>query len=432
MRIPEKISKYDILGVAGRGNMGTVYTGYDSFADRDVAIKVCAIDANARKEAAALTRKMFLNEAQIAGGLDHPNILRVLDAGEHEGEPYIVMEHVGGSQTLKDFCHPDKLLPVKTVAEVIFKCARALDYAHRRGVTHCDIKPSNIMLTPEKDVKIGDFGIARLSLPDITQVMGLLGSPRYMSPEQIQETEITNQTDIYSLGVVMHELLTGTPPFDARALSQLINLIVNDPPPLVSSVRSNIPPGLDSIVQHALAKGLSERYRMGSEFASELAAVFSELELARSALSDDEKFSMIRDLEFFDEFNDAEVHEVVGASSWETYSPGDCVISEGSLDVSFYIIATGDVAVTKESKELCTLTRGDCFGEMGYVSKKVPTASIVARDEVSLLKISDSLMQKASTECQLRFTRAFVRTLINRLTRVSEDLSTDLAQVAIA
>lgn len=223
--LPEKFGKYHVLGLAGRGNMGVVYVGYDPFADRDVAIKVSNVEEKLEDTAARQARKLFFNEAHMAGLLNHPNILKIFDAGVEDGEPYIVMEYVEQGETLLEYCDPATLLPVPRVAAIIAKCARAIDYAHRQGVIHRDIKPSNIMQTPDGEVKIGDFGIAHRTLADDTHVLGIVGTPRYMSPEQVQEEKITGQTDIYSLGVVMFELLTGRVPFPVANLSRLIHQI---------------------------------------------------------------------------------------------------------------------------------------------------------------------------------------------------------------
>ena len=205
---PQKVGKYEILGIAGRGRMGTVFIGHDPFIDRQVAIKVCPVD-DPGDTSSRLARNMFLNEAQSAGVLDNPNNLRVFDAGEVDGDSYIVMEFVEGAQTLKDYCTEEKRLPVAQAVWILHQCAKALDYAHRRGVTHRDIKSANIMLNVEGEPKIGDFGIAQRAVSDATQVMGMFGSPTYLSPEQARDDDLTSQTDIYSFGVVMYEVLAG-------------------------------------------------------------------------------------------------------------------------------------------------------------------------------------------------------------------------------
>ena len=222
---PEKIGKYDIHKQVGRGSMGIVYQGYDPFADRPVAVKVALADNLKDKDSGARYRNMFFNEAHAAGKLRHPNILEILDAGADGDDCYIVMELVENGDTLKTHCRADNLLPVHQVVEIIFKCAKALDYAHRQGVVHRDIKPTNILIKADRDVKIGDFSIAHIIGSDTTthtMPMGFVGSPRYMSPEQVQEDQVTNQTDLFSLGIVMYEMLTGKHPFVADSFSRLI------------------------------------------------------------------------------------------------------------------------------------------------------------------------------------------------------------------
>jgi serine/threonine protein kinase len=212
--LPEKIDKYEILGVAGRGAMGVVYHGHDPFFDRDVAIKTTQSLSRASEHAFA--RTMLFNEARAAQQLDHGAILQVFDAGEFAGEPYVVMEYVPEAVTLREHCSVDNLLVLEKAVEIIHTCARALEHAHRRGIIHRDIKTSNILLTSDGRVKIGDFGIAKIDAAEITEILGTVGSPRFMSPEQFMERPLTRQTDIYSLGAVLYELLAGRPSRAAR------------------------------------------------------------------------------------------------------------------------------------------------------------------------------------------------------------------------
>ncbi len=417
--LPEKFGKYHVVGLAGRGNMGVVYLGYDPFADRDVAIKVSTVKENLEDTAARQARKLFFNEAHMAGLLDHPNILKILDAGEENGEPYIVMEYVEGSHTLLPYCQPKEMLPVPKVAEIIAICARAIDYAHRQGVIHRDIKPSNIMQTIDGDLKIGDFGIAHRTLADTTHVLGIVGSPRYMSPEQVQEDKVSGQTDLYSLGVVMFELLTGRGPFVGASLSSLIHQIVNEPPPSVLELRPELPGALDDILMCALAKDPSQRYRSGIEFASDLAGVFSELVCQDQRLDELDRFGALRRLPFFSDFSDNEVWEALRAGSWRSFPVGQTIVSEGNADVCLYILIKGDVKVTQGGKVLTTLSSGDCFGEFSYVSGAKQVHSIEASRDVSLLRINEEQMAHASDSCQLRFHKTFLRNLIGRLAQTS-------------
>ena len=423
MKIPEKIGKYEVISCVGRGSMGIVYACHDPFADRKVAIKVCSILNEDQSQASRLAKKLFFNEAHTTGALDHPNILSVLDAGEDADQPYIVLEFVDGGDTLKRYIDNENLLSIDRTVEILFQCAKALDYANRRGVIHRDIKATNILLTADGRVKICDFGIAQYSSSDQTQVMGLLGSPRYMSPEQAREEDVTGQTDIYSLGVVAYELLTGTAPFAANGLSKLINQILHEDPTPVGDLRPDVPEQLARIVAKAMAKQLDTRYQSGQEMAADLASVFSHLDEPASPPPAEDKFTTVRELPFFNEFTDDEIVEVIEAADWKQYQSLDSIVDEGNLEHSFFIIVSGDVAVVKAAKQISTLSKGDCFGEMSYVTKTQRSASIVAIDDVELLRVDAALMENASTATQLRFNQIFLRTLIERLTTTSEELA---------
>ena len=193
------------------------------------------------------SRKLFLTEASLAGKLQHPHICQIYDAVADEKEHYIVTEYVDGG-TLEKFCVPDALLPVDKIVEIVFKCTRALEFAHKMGITHRDIKPANILYTGETDVKITDFGAALIATGDSTQISAI-GSPAYMSPQQVKEHPLNHQTDIYSLGVVMFQLLTGQLPYQASNNYSMMYQITNVEAPLPSSLRKDIPLTVDKIVQ---------------------------------------------------------------------------------------------------------------------------------------------------------------------------------------
>ena len=422
---PQKVGKYEILGIAGRGGMGTVFIGHDPFIDRKVAIKVCPV-GDPDDTTSRLTRKMFLNEAQSAGVLDNPNILRVFNAGEVDGDPYIVMEFVEGAETLKDYCAPENMIPIAQAVSILHQCAKALDYAHRRGVTHRDIKSANIMLNMEGEPKIGHFGIAQRAISDSTQVMGMFGSPTYMSPEQARDDDLTHQTDIYSFGVVMYELLAGRSPFRARGFSGLLNKILNEDPPDLKEFRPDVSDDLAAIVYRAMAKTLDKRYQTGAEIAADLAVIMDNLRYparARQELSTEQKFELSRQLAFFDDFSDAEVEEVLDVGLWESFSDRERIMAEGEVDESFSIILSGEVSIRVGDRPIASLSKGDCVGEMGYLAEDKRTASVVANGDVSLLKIDLALIQWASIPCQMRFNKAFMRILINRLAETSRKLA---------
>jgi serine/threonine protein kinase len=412
-----KLGKYELIKEIGRGSMGVVYVGHDPFADQSVAIKVAHAESLQDEEWGSRYRKMFFNEAHTAGLLTHPNIIKVYDAGIDNEICYLVMEYVEHAITLKSFCNPDALLPMETVVEIIFKCAKALDYAHRQGVIHRDIKPTNILLAGDRDVKISDFSIAHITKPDTnaTLPMGMVGSPLYMSPEQITEDYITHQSDLFSLGVVMYELLTGKHPFAADNFSRLIHRIVNDTPYPLNEYRRDIPHALEKIVSRVLEKDRGRRYGMGGDLALDLSLAFRHLDRPEEAISAQERFIALKKLEFFCGFPDTEIGEIVRTGIWRYYENNMEILAEGELDDSFHLIVSGHVAVRKGGKDLSTLGQGDCFGEIGHANKVKSNVAILAKDQVSLLKMHSTMLGQLSLNCQARFLKAFLTTLVRRL-----------------
>jgi len=421
---PHKIGKYNVLSELGQGASAVVYLAEDPFNDRKVALKLAKSDAEMGEEEAKRFEKLFLNEASLAGKLNHPNIVAVYDAVVETDQQYIVMEYVTGG-SLKKFCSETNLLPVRQAVLVIFKLCRALDYAFQNGVIHRDIKPANILLSERDEIKISDFGTAKISHATHTQIDGFLGSPAYMSPEQINEEGPSVQTDIYSLGVVMYELLTGRLPFRAESAVAMINKILNEDPVPIVQLRPDLPENLIDIVQKAMHKDPKVRYASWFEMASELANTFPQLERYSHEISSTEKFNRLRALPFFREFRDAELWEVLRGAVWESHARDENLLLEGEIGQAFFIIVTGQVKVVKDQKLLNVLKEGDCFGEMAYLSgdRARRSASIISVSEVQLLKIASSQLESLSEGCQLRFNREFLRTLIERLTWTSSVLA---------
>ena len=424
-KAPEKLGKYEVRHEVSRGSMGIVFLGHDPYIDRPVAIKLALSDVLTDPDSGERYRKMFFNEAHTAGKLTHPNIISIYDAGVDEENCYIVMEYIEGGDTLREFTRQKNLLPIEKVVELSFKCAKALDYAHRQGVVHRDIKPSNLLVTKDMDVKIGDFSIAHVNKPDNTETQpsGMMGSPKYMSPEQLREERVTSQTDLFSLGLVIYELLTGKHPFVADNFSALVNRILNEEPEPLRKIRKDIPESLEKIVLKCLAKDLADRYQMGLDLASDLSRAFETLERPEKDISDEERFNSVKKLQFFQGFPDAEIWEIIRASTWQDYESGEDIIIEGELDDCFYIITSGKVAVMKTDRVIRELEAGDCFGEMGYLAKTKRTATIMAETHTSLLKINSTVINQVSLNCQVRFLKVFLRTLIHRLSATTQIVS---------
>jgi serine/threonine protein kinase len=425
--VPEKIGKYEIVQEVGHGSMGTVYSAHDPFSDRLVAIKVAHPQFVDQSEAGQRFRKLFFNEAHAAGSLDHPNILRILDADVDGDLCYLVMEYVDGAQTLEQYVKPDSLLTLREVVGIIYKCAKALDHAHRQGVIHRDIKPSNLLLNEERDVKLADFSIAMITRPDNkhTQFTGFLGSPLYMSPEQINERPLSSATDIFSLGTVMYQMLTGNHPFKADNLNAINQRITREEPPPLSSFRNDLPDGLSYTLRRMLRKSPAQRYQTGLDLAADLAVIFEDLDAVPNEDALREKFGTIKNLGFFKGFSDADIWELIRACTWQNYPAGTPVIKDGEADHSFYIVLSGVVGIEKNGRAVDSLQEGACFGEMGYLSRAKRTATVVAKTDVSLMKVNASTIDRAAESTQLRFHKVFVRTLIARLA----DTTSLLAQI---
>jgi hypothetical protein len=291
-------------------------------------------------------------------------------------------------------------------------------------VIHRDVKPSNIMLTQDSDVRIIDFGIALVSDSDISRIEGIAGSPSYMSPEQVQSLELSNRSDLYSLGAVMYELLTGSRPFRAGNLQKLLHQIVYATAPPIHTMRADIPEDLENVVAMALQKEPAKRYKSGLDFAAELTRVHQKLREQNARIDRQEQFGVLRRLKFFHEFSHAEIWEVLRASHWQTYSLGEEIVKEGEMDDRFYVIVSGTCTVERHTVRLGAIETGDCFGEASYVPGAKRTATIRSLEGVTVLKVSSTLLEQVSASCQLRFNRVFLRTMITRLQASDMDSTT--------
>ncbi len=269
---PKAIGRFEIEGVLGRGAMGVVYLARDPVIGRKVALKTLVLPEGA--EEAEEFRIRFLREAQAAGILNHPGIVTVYDAGVDEttGLSYIAMEFVEG-KSLRDLMRQGYPFSYSDVARIGAALAVALDYAHAKGVVHRDIKPANILLTEQGAVKITDFGVARLATSSLTTTGQFIGTPNYMSPEQVTGSPVDGRSDLFSLGVVLFELLTGKRPFAGETLTEVSYKIVHEPPPVPSQVRPGLPPAFNPIILKLLEKNPENRYARGLEVARALEAL---------------------------------------------------------------------------------------------------------------------------------------------------------------
>ncbi|MCP3980484.1 MAG: serine/threonine protein kinase [bacterium] len=266
---PKTLGRYRIIRELGRGAMGRVFLAHDPEIDRHVAIKTLQILSAAPQDQRESARQRLKREARAAGKLLHPGIVTLFDFGEAGGEMYLAMEYVEG-QTLDAFCGRETLLPAATAVELVACTAEALDYAHRAGVVHRDIKPANLMRVGDGNVKIMDFGLARAAEAQVTQDGALFGTPSYMAPEQIRGKDLDGRSDLFSLGVVLFEMLTGEKPFAGDSISSIIYRIVHEDPSDPADAPASIPEELRAFLLRALAKTPDARFADGREFAAAL------------------------------------------------------------------------------------------------------------------------------------------------------------------
>jgi serine/threonine-protein kinase len=273
---PGMLGRYKVLKELGRGAMGLVYLGKDPTIQRLVAIKTIRLDHIDNDDKLQEIKARFFREAESTGRLSHPNIVTIYDAGKENDLGYIAMELIEGTP-LSQWARKPNLMPLNEVLLTTATVADALDYAHQQGVIHRDIKPANVMITKDGIVKVMDFGIAKMASSSKTQTNIVLGTPTYMSPEQIAGKKVDGRTDIFSLGVMLFELLTGQLPFTADNLSAMLFSITHHPHPAIQTMRPDLPPMVQEIVDRALQKELPHRYRRADEFAGELRACLQSL-----------------------------------------------------------------------------------------------------------------------------------------------------------
>ena len=402
--------------------MGVVYEAYDPFVQRTVAIKVAHTPQDMDDAAVQKMRELFFAEVYSAGRMHHPSVVSVYDAGQEDDLNYIVMEFVDGT-TLQEYVTGRRTLNPKQIVDVIYQCAKGLDYVHREGIIHRDLKPGNIMLSNEGDVKIMDFSIAHVDVGFEGQVNDVQGSPMYMPPEQLtEEKRLVPQSDIYSLGAVMYALLARRTPYKAGSLESLIYKITNLEPDPILEVNPDVPEHIAAIAEKAMKKIIYDRHDSAQDLAEDLSKAFGRLRDVGDRIDMQEKWKTLRYLAFFREFNDDQITEVVNASEWKEFKKGETIVTEGEPETAFYVIAKGGVEVVKNEMVVGLMRQGDCFGEIAFLTRQPRNATIRARTEVSLMSVSASLMEKASTETQVRYYRIFLENLITRLSQATDKL----------
>lgn len=429
--LPTAIGKYRVLRKLGEGATSEVFLCRDDFNERDVAVKRVRAGAFTDDPSdGPLQARFFAAEAALVGRLQHPNVVQIFDAVPDRGEPYVVMEYVPGT-TLRPYCRPDALLPLDQIVELGFKCAMALGYVSRQGLIHRDVKPANLLAAIQGedvvDVKVSDFGSVLNLRSDATQVFRV-GSLAYMSPEQLDGSTLDARADIYSLGAVLYHLVAGRPPFEAAQQSVLMAQIYRSQPTPLTELRSGVDPALDAAIQCALAKATDARYADWDAFAQALSSLVANRQVPRGQrVQDSERFTLLRSLEFFSQFGDVELWEVVHRANWQRHAPGHKIYQPGEVGNTFHIIAAGAVDVHRNGQRVAHLGAGTSVGEMVYLAPnpelKRHSTEVAVVEAATTISFTPESLARLSPSCRHLFDEAFIRVLVRRLHVAHEALA---------
>ena len=442
VEMPELIGRYLVKKKVGQGAMGVVYLGYDEMIDRKVAIKYLRIEKIKNDEERNKIVDLFFKEAKIIGKLNHNHITSIYDIGMHSDFPFLVMEFVNG-RTIKEYISKKIPIPIDNLLLLLSMIARGLHYAHLRGILHRDIKPANIMITPTNYPKIMDFGIARImdtsKLPSEQEGNGkvetekgfVLGTPHYMSPEQIRGKELDARSDIFSLGVMAYEWISGKKPFNGKNLQEVITSIIKQEPEPLDKI-SNIDKRISDIIHRAIAKKVENRYQTAEAFSDTIELLLTSIEKKASeeaeTLSATGTFSydqlrVVNELKknyiFFADFTEDELFTIFSMSNKEKFEKGGIIIQEGSSGAKMYVILKGSVLITKtvEEKqvEVKRLKAGECFGEMTIVDKMPRSATVSALEPTLLIAINEIVLRTSKPELCLKLYKSLASMISEKL-----------------
>lgn len=425
--------------------MGLVYQGYDDMIDRKVAIKSLRLDKLRSKHDAEKVRKLFFREAKTIGKLNHSHIASIYDVGHLDGNPYLVMEYVKG-KTIKDLIKSGAKFELEEKLVLLSMIARALHYAHQRGVIHRDIKPANIMIMPNRSPKIMDFGIASVSesLSDgwkgsAEEDRGvILGTPGYMSPEQILSKKLDPRSDVFALGILAYEWTASKRLFPGRNMREVLAAVISKPINTLKKA-SAADARLSAIVEKALEKDPKQRYSNADQFSDAIELYLNRLEMkneekggkAAKLTYDNRKIidQLKANYVFFSDFSNNELFDIFKLSGKEKYQKGEVIIQEGTSGAKMYIIIRGSVVIEKgagsEKLEINRLGEGACFGEMAIIDKMPRFASAVAAEKTSAIAINEIVLRENNPQLALKLYRNLAAMISEKL-RLSDSKYMDM------
>ncbi len=417
---PKRIKRYEIIRPIGKGGMGRVFLAMDKIIRRPVAIKIFRLteiegDVNGKKKA---LRDFFL-ETQTAGALLHPNIVVIYDVGKLDKQLYMIMEYVYG-RTLLDM-HRTSELSVKQIVGVVYEIALALDYAHSKEVVHRDIKPENIIVSFQGAPKITDFGIARFRKHLLAKKESIVGSARFMAPEQILRKDQDHRVDIYQLGVVMYELLTRRSPFKGHNAEETLTKVCAEDPEPLDKFNNEVPKQLSHTVLQCLEKNASKRIQTAQELAHRLGECLKGGGRPPIPKTND-LTDKLRRLEMFTRFSEIEIEELVKASKFISCDPGKPIITEIDSESTFYILLEGNVKVVKKSQIITDFLPGACFGVIGAFARQKRSAVVIAQDHCKLLEINALLFSELSEGVQLKIFKAVVKDMASLIISLDDQI----------
>ena len=418
----ERIGKFQLRKVLGKGAAGTVYLALNTFSGNDVALKVLDPRVVASPDFEKTITTQFLNEASLAGKLQHPHIASILEASVDDTGGYIALEYVPGGD-LSQYTVAGKLLTPEQAIQVAFKSCGALDYAFRQGIVHRDIKPANIMVVSGTNIKVADFGAAYLKTVESTHNVDI-GSPYYMSPEQVEGAELGHHSDMFSMGVVLYELFTGKRPFTATKLEELFAKILNEAPQPPSALRDGISKDVDQILLRMIGKTPAECYPTWAELALDIARI-GRLSVYQQEIADSDKFTWLKKVPMLERLGEAEIWELVHAGRWSRLPPRQAIVKEGEDGKGLFFLASGQAKVTKQGRLLNVLNAGECFGEMAYIKAGgIPRqATVESMADAVVAEFDADALAKTSLTCRLQLSTALLHSMVDRLALANERMA---------
>ncbi len=409
------LGRYNLVSKIGEGGMGLVYKAFDPVLERSVALKFGKLSSMGISESIKEDLDQSLAEARLAAQFVHPNIAIIHDAGFEKELFYMAIEYIEGKGLEKHNRNPN-LLPRKQVLEIIFNTCHALDYIHNKGYAHLDIKPSNIMLTSMGEVKLMDFGIARLLKEKKKESKTIAGSINYMSPEQTDPNAVLNhQADIYSLGVVLYELLSGRRPFEGSDMYQIIYKMTNEKPCPIEKYIPDIPHSLQYIIEKSIQKDSSIRFKTAKEFADAILPIIKGQDSKTLDKQDKKKITLLKRLIFFQHFQYSDLMDAINISSWSSHKKNTCIAEASDNDRNIYIIIEGRASLHHLNKVVKVFNAGDCFGESALLYNMPRKARVIADTDCTVMVLNGNLLNQAKDSLQLNFLKEFYKTKLQQL-----------------